>query len=131
MAGIERSRWERIVWILILLLLPFGEGGAKPEALLTIHTLVFLALGFSGFRKSSSSASPLLPPGLQRPAPLFLALAFLASVNSPYPYASFLRCWDLSILLITFVLVRRVGWSEHEKHNLLDWVLLSATLQAL
>ncbi len=116
---------------LLALLLPFGEGGSTPAALLLVHTLVLLgALAFA-LQMDAQPRPRALPAELAMPVPLFLGAILLSSWNSPYPYASFLRCWDLGIAALLLVLVRGAGWDTRQRQVLGDCVLASAALQAL
>src|SRR5580765_6787462 len=117
MPDAERAPRREFAWVLLLLLLPFGEGGATPGALFWVHTLIllvaFLELALPGSRLQAPS---LLPPDMRTAAPLFSGLAVVASLETPYPYASFLRCWDLAIALVVLVLSRRADWGRWTDH---------------
>ena len=123
-------RWQHGV-LLLALLLPFGEGGATPGALFLSHSLVMVGAVTLALLGSRGPRPPLLPPSLSTSVPAFVAVLVLASWSSPYLYASFLRCWDLGIALLLFVLVRRIGWESRDRQTLADCVLASASLQAL
>jgi len=116
---------------LLVLLLPFGEGTATPGALFLIHTLVLLGILLFTLLPDPHPRPRLLPQELSAAVPVFLAATLLAAWGSPYPYASFLRCWDLVMALALFILVRRIGWGEAGRRILGDCVLASASLQAL
>src|SRR5437867_9823234 len=92
---------QRWLWILLLALLPFGEGSANPVSLLVIHTLVLLLCGIRIARVDWTSGT-ILPAGLRLPSILFLVVLFISSLGSPYPYASFLRSWALAFLFFAF-----------------------------
>lgn len=127
----EKGGWLRAIWVVLLLLLPLGEGGATPLALLASHTLILLAALAAAASDSGEAAPIRLPAGLVSGIPLFLGVATLASVGSPYPYASFLRLWDLLIALLAFALARRSDWGERGRLILADSVLAAAALQSL
>ena len=121
---------QRWLWILLLALLPFGEGSANPVSLLVIHTLVLLLCGIRIARVDWTSGT-ILPAGLRLPSILFLVVLFISSVGSPYPYASFLRSWDLVVLFLAFAAARGTDWRAGGERLLFDTLLLSAGLQAL
>ena len=131
MPRIDPSRAGRRGACLLVLLLPFGDGGATPSSLFLIHSLVLLAALLLVVLPDPSRRAVLLPRELSTAVPLFLAVMLLAAWGSPYPYASFLRCWDLAMALAVFLIVLRTGWEEGDRTVLHDCVLASASIQAL
>ena len=130
MALTEKSGWLRAIWVVLLLLLPLGEGGATPLALVASHSLILLAALAAAIWDSGEAAPIRLPAALGAGIPLFFGVASLASVGSPYPYASFLRLWDLLIALLAFALARQVDWGERGRLLLADSVLGAAAVQS-
>lgn len=131
MPGGDRLSAGRWGACLLVLLLPFGEGGATPGALFLIHTLVLLGVLLFTLLPGPQPGPRILPRELSAAVPVFLVATLLSAWGSPYPYASFLRCWDLAMALALFLLVRRIGWEEDGRRALGDCVLASASLQAL
>lgn len=124
------DRSQRRLWILLLALLPFGEGGAMPGALLVIHSLVLLLCGI-GITRADWTSPDILPAGLRSPTILFLVVLLIASLGSSYRYASFLRAWDLVVVVLAFAAARGTEWGGGGERLLFDGLLASAGLQAL
>src|SRR6266850_1999973 len=126
----DGGSWQRRLWILMLVLLPFGEGSAMPGSLLLIHSLLLLLCGMCVARRSWPLGDT-LPAELRLPATMFLVLLLVTSMGSPYPYASFLRSWDLVVLLLAFAAARETDWGAGRERLLFDALLFSAGLRAL
>jgi O-antigen ligase len=128
MTPVERSR---LGWMpaLFLLVLPFGEGGAAPGALFAIHTLVLAGAAAVALLPVDSRPPALLPRSLLAPASAFAMALLLSAWGTPYPYASFLRCLDLLVAGIAFMIARRFA-PQPEPRMLQDCLLASGALQA-
>ncbi|HEV8335741.1 MAG TPA: O-antigen ligase family protein [Candidatus Polarisedimenticolia bacterium] len=129
MIPVERPR---LGWVpaLFLLALPFGEGGAAPGALFAIHTLVFAGAAALALLPAGSRPPALMPRSLLAPASAFVIALLLSAWGTPYPYASFLRCLDLLVAGVAFVLARRWGAPDPEHRMLRNCLLASGVLQA-
>ena len=129
MIPVERSR---LGWgpALFLLALPFGEGGAAPGALFVIHTLVFAGAAVVALRPADSHPMALLPRSLLAPASALGIALLLSAWGTPYPYASFLRCLDLLVAGMAFILARRFATEDPDRRMLQDCLLASGVLQA-
>ncbi|PYQ12466.1 MAG: hypothetical protein DMH00_06300 [Acidobacteria bacterium] len=121
---------ERGLWILMLLLVPLGEGGATPWALFGLQSLVFLAGWLRLLEAGTSAPRAEMPRSVLLAASGFLCVSLAACWSSPYPYASFLRWWDFAILGAILTLGAGRTWAEREKNLLQDCVLAAASLQA-
>jgi O-antigen ligase len=112
----------------VILVLPFGEGGARPGAMLVHHTLLLAAAGLAWRRPVPSGTAP-----YRRTMTLALVLVgvgALSSIGSGYPYASFLRVWDLAMAVLAFHLAARGEWTDRERGALSDALLASASIQS-
>jgi O-antigen ligase len=128
--GSRFSIWHGAV-CLFALLLPFGEGGAVPGALFLLHTLILSGVALRILCGGWAPGRALLPPELGAAVPCFLATLLLCSWNTPAPYASFLRCWDIGMAVVALLLVRGIGWAPRPRRILEDCVLASSVVQAL
>ena len=128
MPGDDRRLAGRWAACLLVLLLPFGEGGATPASLFLIHTLVLLGGILLTLLPGASARPRLLPRELSAAVPVFLAVTLLAAWGSPYPYASFLRCWDLAMALavpaprINDIVREKRGVTADTAWRLGDWL---------
>ena len=128
--GAEGNRLLLIILACIVFLAPFGEGGAAPLALFCVQTLTLtsavlaLVLPSSTLPRNGPSRRVLVASAG------FVALALLSCIQSPYPYASFLRLLDWLLLLGLFAISLQRPWREREKSLLADIVLGAAVLQA-
>jgi O-antigen ligase len=124
-------RLEISLWILALLAAPYGEGGATPTAMFTLHTIL-LAACLAALLPSKSSTPPAgIPRAVLLGASGWLAVSLLSSWGTPYPYASFLRVWDLAILFAVLLCASRGRWRETEKNLLWNAALLTGLMQAV
>jgi len=121
-----------LLWLLlvILFLAPLGEGSATPLALFMLHTLVLCGAVLALFLPASASAWNAAARGVAIAAVSLVAVALLASQDSLYPFASFLRLLDWLILLVLFTTSLQRPWTPGEKGRLADVALGAATLQA-
>jgi O-antigen ligase/tetratricopeptide (TPR) repeat protein len=119
-----------LLLLVILFLAPLGEGSATPLALFILHTLVLCGAMLALFLPASGSAWNAAARGVAIAAVSLVAVACLASHDSLYPFASFLRLLDWLILLLLFTISLLRPWTPGEKGMLADVALGAATLQA-
>src|SRR4030095_2298005 len=122
-------RLEMCLWILALLAAPFGEGSATPTAMFALHAIL-RAAGLMALLPSRSSPPAGIPRAVLLGASGLLVVSLLSSWGTPYPYASFLRVWDLAVFFAVLLGVSRGRWSETEKSVLWDAALLAGVVQA-
>src|SRR5215470_9718755 len=83
---------------------PLGEGGATPPALLATQTAVIAGWIVRLLLVRRCAGWSRVPRDVLGAAVGYVGIALLASLGTPYSYASFLRCLDLATLLGLFLL---------------------------
>ena len=130
-----------LAWALLLALLagsPFGEGGARAEALFLLHSalLCALALVLGALRPGPHERPPEGAAALEPPpgwTGFFLALVVLgiSALRAPYGYAALLALVDAGAALAAFVLGGMLARGRRERRLIAWLVVASALIQAL
>jgi O-antigen ligase len=97
----------------------------------TLHTILLAACLAALLPSKSSTAPAGIPRAVLLGASGWLAVSLLSSWGTPYPYASFLRVWDLAILFAVLLCASRGRWRETEKNLLWNAALLTGLMQAV
>lgn len=114
-----------IPWLVLFVILPFGEGGASPEGLLAAHLVFLIAVAVS-VREISLDRSLLIA------SLMVLGTAFLSSVMAPYLFAAWIALIDLAVLLGTLVLGEGVVRRDPETGSwILGGIVFSGLAQSL
>ena len=129
-----------LAWALLLAVLagsPFGEGGARPEAMFLLHSALLCALALvlgalrpgPHERPSEGAAVLELPPAWTG---FFLALMVLgiSAVRAPYGYAALLALVDAGAALASFALGGMLARGRKERRLIAWLVVASALIQA-
>ena len=127
----ETKRFRLAFLTALLLLAPFGEGGAGPAALLLSQSLVALAWFGLLLSRREVMRTRLLPVHVLAGVGCFLGVALVSGAISGYPYASFLRILDFATFLAILALAGGEDWSPEEKGVMSDALLAAAALQGL
>ena len=125
--GDRQTAFPAILVSFIIFFLPFYEGGARPESLFIVHSLLFVLGLYTGLQVFKGDGGFLFIPGIIVFFIPFLVYFFIRAFLVPYLYASFLSLWEVLafvfFLCLTFHFSRRRGF--------LRIVLLSLFLSAV
>jgi len=113
--------------ILIMVMLPFFEGGETSLGLFLIHSIVLFALAFAAL----SHSRLVVPRFLLLFLPFFLILV-ISTVLSSYKFAAVLKLWDYFAAGLWAILVCTQAHHEKEKIDAsISWIFLATAASTI
>lgn len=120
-----------ILMVLLLLGLPWGEGGAAPLPLFLVHSAVFAAAALAILRSRGRGALELRLTSAHLAYGCFLLVGFLSFLRATYVYGSFETLWDQAVWLLLALALAAVRPSESFARAAAGAVAAAGAAQAL
>jgi O-antigen ligase len=113
--------------LLVLVLLPFFEGGETSIGLFLLHTIILL--GFSVVILLYARLA--IPRSLTSFLP-FLFILLISTLLSDYKYAAFLKLWDFVIAAVWAMVVCTLVYQNKSKlDSLYSWIFIATTVSTV
>lgn len=123
--------WMERILLVVLIAVPWGEGGADPSVLALIHTLVFAAAATLLWKSAKEGTIETLIPWPLLAWALFVIVGLAGMMRSEYLYGSLDTWWDQAIALILALALSCASPSRRFTRLAPMVVALSAAAQAV